>query len=52
MPDTLTNQPAEPDKGPARFNKGRLVRCVAILTVGIVAVLALWQDPLYALPAA
>ena len=35
---------------PARFNKRRMVRWVTILTLGIVSVLAIWQDPLYAGP--
>ncbi|MEV8506057.1 hypothetical protein AB0368_14665 [Actinoplanes sp. NPDC051475] len=37
----------EDDRGPF-FNRRRLVRVVAILTIGILAVLAIWQDPLYA----
>ncbi len=37
----------EDDPEPA-FNRRRLVRVVAILTIGILAVLAIWQDPLYA----
>ena len=51
MPDTLTKPRAEPEEGPARFNKRRLVRAIAILTIGILAVLAMWQEPLYALRA-
>jgi len=46
--DVLTEPDLEPDEGPARFNKRRLVRWVAILTIGILAVLAIWQEPLYA----
>jgi hypothetical protein len=38
----------EPDDYPPRFNGRRLVRWVAILTVGILVVLAIWQEPLYA----
>ena len=49
MPDTLSKPLAEPEEGPARFNKRRLVRWVAVLTIGIVVVLAIWQEPLYAL---
>jgi hypothetical protein len=49
MPDTLLKPLAEPEEGPARFNKRRLVRVILILTIGIIAVLAVWQDPLYAL---
>jgi hypothetical protein len=37
-----------PDEGPARFNRRRIIRWVAILTIGILVVLALWQEPLYA----
>ncbi|BCJ55648.1 hypothetical protein Asp14428_71230 [Actinoplanes sp. NBRC 14428] len=37
----------EDDRGPV-FNRRRLVRVVAVLTIGILTVLALWQDPLYA----
>ncbi|WP_189078808.1 hypothetical protein [Mangrovihabitans endophyticus] len=37
------------DEAP-RFNTRRLVRWVAILTIGILAVLAIWQEPLYAWP--
>jgi hypothetical protein len=46
--DVITRPEAGPEEGPARFNRRRLVRWVAILTIGIVVVLALWQDPLYA----
>jgi hypothetical protein len=49
MPDTLTKPLAEPDEGPARFTKRRLMRWIAVLTIGIVVVLAIWQEPLYAL---
>jgi hypothetical protein len=48
MPDTMTRPLAGPEEGPARFNKRRLIRVIAILTIGIVLVLAIWQDPLYA----
>jgi hypothetical protein len=48
MPDTMTRPLAGPEEGPARFNKRRLIRVIAILTVGIILVLAIWQDPLYA----
>jgi len=46
--DVITERVAEPEEGPARFNRRRLVRWVTILTIGILVVLALWQDPLYA----
>ncbi|GAA0574642.1 hypothetical protein GCM10010172_69110 [Paractinoplanes ferrugineus] len=48
MRDTLERHQTEPDEGPARFNRRRLIRWAAILTIGIVVVLAVWQDPLYA----
>lgn len=48
MPDTMTRPLAGPEEGPARFNKRRLIRVIAILTIGIILVLAIWQDPLYA----
>jgi hypothetical protein len=51
MPGTLTRPVAGPEEGPARFNKRRLVRIITILTVGILVVLAVWQQPLYALVA-
>jgi len=44
--DVSLESTLEPDDGPARFNRRRLVRWVAILTLGILAVLALWQDHL------
>jgi len=49
MPDTMTRPIAGPEEGPARFNKRRLIRVIAILVIGIVIVLAIWQEPLYAL---
>ena len=49
MRDTLSKPKAEPEEGPARFNKRRLVRWIAVLTIGIVLILAAWQEPLYAL---
>lgn len=48
MRDTMVKPLAEPEEGPARFNKRRLVRWIAILTIGIIVVLAVWQEPLYA----
>jgi hypothetical protein len=44
----MTTPMAGPEEGPARFNRRRLIRVIAILTVGIILVLAIWQDPLYA----
>jgi hypothetical protein len=49
MPSTMTRPLAGPEEGPARFNKRRLVRIIAILTIGILVILAVWQEPLYAL---
>ncbi len=49
MRDTLSKPQAEPEEGPARFNRRRLVRWIAVLTIGIVLTLAIWQEPLYAL---
>jgi len=41
-------EPVVEEDEPARFNRRRLVRWITVLTLGILAVLALWQDPLYA----
>ncbi len=46
MPDLMTR--TEPEERPARFRMRRVVRWVTILTVGILAVLAIWQEPLHA----
>jgi hypothetical protein len=46
--DVMPTPDTEADEPPAGFNRRRLVRWVAILTLGILAVLAIWQDPLYA----
>jgi hypothetical protein len=43
-----TDPELSPDDGPGRFNRRRVVRVVTVLTLGILAVLAVWQDPLYA----
>lgn len=48
MPDTMTRPLAGPEEGPAHFNKRRLIRWIAILAIGIVLVIAIWQEPLYA----
>jgi len=48
MPDTMTKPLAEPEEGPARINKRRVIRWVTILTLGVLLVLAIWQEPLYA----
>jgi hypothetical protein len=39
----------EPDDGPGRFTARRVLRWAVVLTLGILAVLAIWQEPLYAL---
>lgn len=51
MRDTLDRPLTEPEEDPARFTRRRLVRWIAVLTIGIVVVLAIWQEPLYALRA-
>lgn len=38
----------EPEEDPGRFNRRRAVRVVTVLVLGILAVLAIWQEPLYA----
>jgi hypothetical protein len=49
--DLLVHVETDEDDVPTRFLSGRrLVRWVSVLAVGILAVLACWQDPLYALP--
>ncbi|MEV6349454.1 hypothetical protein [Actinoplanes sp. NPDC051851] len=47
MPDLLRRPETEPDEDPARFNRARLVRWAAILTVGTLVILAFLQEPLY-----
>jgi hypothetical protein len=39
----------EPDDRPSRLTGGRVLRWAVVLTIGILAVLAIWQEPLYAL---
>jgi hypothetical protein len=41
-------EPAVEEDEPARFTGRRVVRWIVILTLGVLAVLALWQEPLYA----
>jgi hypothetical protein len=49
MRDTLEKPLTEPGEGPARFfHKRRTVRWIAILAIGIVMIIAFWQEPLYA----
>ena len=48
MKTDVRPEPAVEEDEPARFNGRRIIRVVTILTLGILAVLALWQDPLYA----
>ncbi|MFI5496175.1 hypothetical protein [Actinoplanes sp. NPDC051859] len=49
MLDTDVRTRPETDEDERKpFNRRRAVRVVAILTIGILAVLAIWQDPLYA----
>jgi hypothetical protein len=46
--DKRTDPALDEDDGPGRFNRRRAIRVVAVLTLGILAVLAIWVDPLYA----
>jgi len=46
--DVRVDPELEPEEDPGRFNRRRAVRVVTIVVLGILAVLALWQDPLYA----
>lgn len=46
--DVSTLPATAADEPPARFTRRRLIRWAMILTLGILAVLAIWQDPLYA----
>jgi hypothetical protein len=39
---------AEPEEDPGRFNRRRAIRIVTVVVLGILAVLAFWQEPLYA----
>jgi hypothetical protein len=48
MRNTLEKPRTEPEEGPARFNSRRMIRWITVLTLGIVLVIAIWQDPLYA----
>jgi hypothetical protein len=41
-------EPAADEDEPARFNGRRLARIVTILALGILVVLAAWQDPVHA----
>jgi hypothetical protein len=46
--DVRADPQLEPDEDPGRFNRRRAIRVVTIVVLGIVAVLAIWQEPLYA----
>ncbi len=46
MRDVLSDLETE-EEPPARFNRRRLIRWAAILTVGTLVMLFFWQDPLY-----
>lgn len=46
--DIRPHHETDEEEPEGRFNRRRLVRVVAVLTLGILAVLAIWQDPLYA----
>ncbi|MFI5937186.1 hypothetical protein [Actinoplanes sp. NPDC051494] len=46
--DVRTTPLTDEDEPRDGFNRRRLIRVVAVLTLGILAVLAVWQEPLYA----
>jgi len=46
--DVRVDPQLEPEEDPGRFNRRRAIRVVTIVVLGIVAVLAIWQEPLYA----
>jgi len=46
--DVLPEPDVEEDEPASRFRARRVIRWVAILAIGIIVVLAIWQEPLYA----
>ena len=47
--DVRVDPELEPEEDPNRFfNRRRVIRMVTVLVLGILAVLAIWQEPLYA----
>ncbi|MCA2214735.1 hypothetical protein [Jidongwangia harbinensis] len=48
MKTDVMEPPQVDEDEPQRFSTRRLVRWVTILFLGILAVLALWQEPLHA----
>ena len=48
MKTDVRPEPAVEEDEPARFNGRRMARWVTILALGILLVLALWQEPLHA----
>ena len=46
--DVRSDPELEPDEDPGRVNRRRAVRVVTILVLGVLAVLAIWQEPLSA----
>ena len=48
MKTDVRPEPAVDEDEPARFNGRRLARWITILALGILLVLAFWQEPLHA----
>jgi ferric-dicitrate binding protein FerR (iron transport regulator) len=46
--DVMAEPELEPDERPVRFTRRRMIRWALILTIGILVVLASWQEPLHA----
>jgi len=47
--DVRIDPDLEPEEHPGRFfTRRRVIRMVTVLVLGILAVLAIWQEPLYA----
>ncbi len=46
--DRTTDEAVDPEEAPVFLTRKRLIRWATVVGVGIVAVLACWQDPSYA----